>query len=284
MVILPFIDSFVPIIARDIGLWQFQSVRSAMVLALFLPLALVLGWRLRPVSWVAVAGRSFCVALAMILYFGAIASLPVAQAAAGLLTSPIFVLLISWGAFGAPIGWWRVLAVALGFVGVLLMLRPGGGAAMSWINVIPVGAGFLYAMGAVATRQYCADESEATLVAGFFAAIGLCGAVGLLVLWGVETQPARDGFFGTGWQAWTGPAFWLTVAQAAVSVIGLVALFRAYLLAEASHVAVFEYTFLIAAGLWGYLLWGQVPDALAFVGMACIICAGVVIIKRSGAA
>ncbi len=76
----------------------------------------------------------------------------------------------------------------------------------------------------------------------------------------------------------------MTVGQAIVSVIGIAALFRAYLLAEASHVAVFEYSFLIAAGIWGYVLWGQVPDALALLGMTCIIGAGIVIIKRSKSA
>ncbi|SFR42193.1 DMT family transporter [Litoreibacter janthinus] len=283
MVSLSFIDNFVPVIARDIGLWQFHAYRSAMVLAALLPIAVLMGWRLQVRNWRAVAWRSFCISSAMILYFGAVASLPVAQVAAGLLTSPIFVLLISWGFYGAPIGRWRVLAVLLGFAGVMLVLRPSGGE-VSALNFIPIGAGFLYALGAVATRQYCAKESEAVLVASFFAASGIWGALGLLALSGTATDPALDGFFGTGLQPWTAEAFLWTMAQGVVSLIGIAALFRAYLLAEASHVAVFEYAFLIAAGIWGYVLWGQVPDALALLGMACIIGAGIVIIKRSGAA
>ncbi|RLJ59289.1 EamA-like transporter family protein [Litoreibacter meonggei] len=283
MVSLSFIDSFVPIIAHDIGIWQFHATRSAIVLAALLPMALIMGWRLQVRNWWAVAWRSFCISSAMILYFGAVASLPVAQVAAGLLTAPIFVLLITWGFYGARIGRWRVLAVLLGFVGVMLVLRPTGGDATA-LNVIPVGAGLLYAMGAVATRQYCAEESEAVLVAAFFAALGIWGALGLLVLSETVSDPAINGFFGTGLQPWTKGALFWTFGQALVSLVGIAALFRAYLLAEASHVAVFEYSFLIAAGMWGYVLWGQVPDALALIGMVCIICAGVVIIKRSGAA
>ncbi|PTX54453.1 EamA-like transporter family protein [Litoreibacter ponti] len=283
MVVLSFIDGFVPVIARDVGLWQFHATRSAMVLACLLPAAVVLGWRVRPVSIGAVAVRSCLVAGSMLLYFAAVAVLPLAQVAAGLLTAPIFVLLISWGFFGAQIGPWRVLAVILGFGGVLLVLRPGG-EGVSVLTFVPVGAGALYATAAVATRQYCASESEVTLVAGFFGAIGLCGVAGLAVLSGSDSPPAIDGFFASGWQPWTGPALFWTAAQALVSMIGIGALFRAYLLAEASHVAVFEYTFLIAAGVWGYVLWGQVPDALAVLGMVAIMAAGVVIIKRSGAA
>lgn len=283
MVILSFIDNFVPIIARDIGLWQFHLARSAMVLAMLLPVALVFGWRLRPLNWLAVALRSICVALAMTLYFGAVAYMSVAEVAAGLLTAPIFVLLISRGVFGVHIGPWRLLAVGLGFTGVLLVLRPFG-AELTVLSVMPVGAGLLYAISAVATRRYCADESAATLVAGFFIAVGTIGFSGLVVLIGSDAHPLFDGFFVSGWQPWTGSALSWTFAQAFVSLVGIGALFRAYLLAEASHVAVFEYTMLIAAAFWGYLLWGQIPDALALLGMALITCAGVVIIKRSGAA
>ncbi|EPX81058.1 DMT family transporter [Litoreibacter arenae] len=280
---LAFIDNFVPVIARDIGLWQFHAARSAMILAGLLPLAVLMGWRLRPRSWRAVAWRSFCIASAMMLYFGATATMPVSQVAAGLLSSPIFVVLISWGFYGAEIGKWRWLAVTLGFAGVLLVLRPSGDT-LSVLNVVPLFAGLLYALGAVATRRYCADENEAVLVAGFFGTSGLFGVVGLLVLAGTVTDPAIDGFFGTGLQTWTSDALFWTFWQAVVSVIGIGSLFRAYLLAEASHVAVFEYAFIVAAAFWGYMLWGQVPDAFALLGMAFIIAAGVVIIKRSGAA
>lgn len=282
MVVLSGIDNAVPVIARDIGLWQFHAVRAALVLAMLVPLAVLLRRRLRPVRWWAVAARSVLVALAMMLYFGAVAYMPVAQVGAGLLCAPIFVVLISWGLLGADIGRWRVLAVFIGFAGVLLVLRPFG-AELSVLSVMPLGAGLFYAMAAVATRRYCAQETETTLVAGFFSAIGLLGVIGLGVLAGAGTTPA-DGFHAAGWQPWTASALGWTAAQAVVSLVGIVALFRAYLLAEASHVAVFEYAFLIAAGLWGYVLWGQVPDALAVVGMACIIVAGVIIIKRGGAA
>ena len=282
MVLLSGIDNFVPVIAQDIGLWQFHAARAVMVLGMLVPVALFLGRRLRPVSWRAVAVRSTLIAFAMTLYFGAVAYMPVAQVGAGLLTAPIFVLLISWGLFGADIGRWRVLAVALGFAGVLLVLRPFG-AGLSVLNVLPIAAGVLYAMAAVITRRHCAQETEVTLVAGFYSAMGVLGIIGLAALSGSGLTPA-DGFFVAAWQPWTASALFWTVAQAVVSLVGIAALFRAYLLAEASHVAVFEYALLIAAGLWGYVLWGQVPDALAVLGMACIIVAGVVIIKRSGAA
>ena len=60
--------------------------------------------------------------------FGAVAVLPIAQVGAGLFTAPIFVLIFSALFFGLPIGKWRIIAVGLGFAGVLLLLRPDAGA------------------------------------------------------------------------------------------------------------------------------------------------------------
>ncbi|MEM7472609.1 MAG: DMT family transporter [Pseudomonadota bacterium] len=284
MALLGFIDNFVKLIAADIGLWQFHFARSLMVLGALVPLALFLGWRVRPVRPGAVAFRSFFVATAMIFYFAAVAVLPIAQVGAGLFTAPIFVLIISALFYGMPVGRWRVFAVGLGFAGVLLLLRPATGS-LEAMSFVPVVAGLFYGYGAVCTRIYCEEESTATLVMGFFAVLGLWGGAGLLYFWttGLATDPSVDGFFGSGWQPWSqNPLFW-TVAQGVVSLLGLGCITRAYQIADASRVAVFEYAFLISAGFWAYILWGEAPDALGFLGIGLIVTAGVVIILRSRA-
>ena len=93
--------------------------------------------------------------------------------------------------------------------------------------------------------------------------------------------PLAPAFFGTGWQPMTARAMWWILAQAVFSLIGVGLITRAYQLAEASFVAVFEYSFLISAGVWAYVLWGDLPDAIALIGIGCVIAAGVVIILRS---
>jgi len=59
---------------------------------------------------------------------------------------------------------------------------------------------------------------------------------------------------------------------------------RAYQIAEASYVAVFEYVFLIFAVFWGYVLWGDLPSSIGFFGIALIVGAGTVIVMRSESA
>ena len=168
MACVGFVDNFIRVIAEDVGLWQFHAFRSSMALMLILAAVPVLGLKLRPKRPGAVLVRTFLTTMSMLCYFGALASMSIATAGAGLFTSPIWVLLISVVLFRAHIGLWRIFAVALGFVGVLLVLRPGGDG-IEAVALIAVLAGLFYAASSIATRRLCAEESPETLLWAFFA-------------------------------------------------------------------------------------------------------------------
>lgn len=280
--VIGYTDNMVRVIAEDAGLWQFHAIRTAMVLCLVALIAVPLGLRLRPRNLAAVVGRSVLHGSALMVYFGSLAFLPVAQVAAGLFSAPIFVLVISRFAFGERIGPWRIGAVAVGFLGIVLVLMPGSQAPIGAASLMPVAAGALYALGNIATRRWCRRESAETLVLGFFIALGLLGLVGLAVLALLPPAgiPGTAGFLTRGWVTPTSE-FWIwTFVQAAGSLIGVTAMIRGYQLAEASRVAIFEYSVLPAAALWGWIIWGEVLGAGAFVGMALIFAAGAVIALR----
>lgn len=281
--LIAYADNYVRVIADEAGLWQFHATRSVLAIALIAVLARVAGRRLRPVAWPAVVARSVIHGFAMLIYFGCLAFLPVAQVAAGLFTAPIFVLLISRFAYGHHIGPLRVIAVGIGFVGVVLVLGPTAMAGASWAALLPVLAGALYAIGNVATREWCAGESAETLLTGFFAILGLFGVIGLLVLAIVplEVPAGADGFIQRGWVPPSSTfLFWVTV-QAVISVVGVGLMITAYQIAEASRVSVFEYVILPASALWGWLLWSEVPTVQAVIGMVLITAAGAIIAIRA---
>lgn len=280
--VIGFTDNHVRLIAADAGLWQFHAVRSVMALVLLAIVARPLGLRLRPVSFRAVAARSLIHGSAMLIYFGCVAFLPVATVAAGLFTAPVFVLLFSRFAFGHPVGAFRIAAVALGFLGVILVLGPATGQSVGPATVLPVAAGALYALGNIATREWCAAESAETLVAGFFVALGVLGLIGMAVLAAVPVAVPE----GTGGFVLRGPGalterflFW-TFVQAAGSLLGVGLMVRAYQIADASRVAIFEYVILPASALWSFLLWGEVISLRAAAGMALIVLAGLIIVMR----
>ena len=277
--IIGFTDNFLRVIAEEAGLWQFHATRSAMALLILGFVALPLGLRLRPVNLPSVVARSLLHGLAMVIYFGALAFLPVALVAAGLFTAPVFVLLISRYAYGEGIGVWGIGAVGLGFAGAVLVLGPEAWAGASLPALLPVIAGALYALGNVATRKWCAQESAETLLAGFFAALGVIGLIGMvvLVLAPMVAVPGTEGFLTRG-GVWPTAGFWFwTFVQAAGSLLAVGMMVRAYQIAEATLVSVFEYVILPASALWSWVIWGEVLTTAAMAGMAMIVAAGVMI-------
>jgi drug/metabolite transporter (DMT)-like permease len=281
--LIAYADNYVRVIAADGGLWQFHATRAVIAIALIVGISRFTGQRLCPVSLPAVVARSAIHGCAMLIYFGCLAFLPVAQVAAGLFTAPIFVLFISRFAFGQHIGPWRIAAVAVGFVGVVLVLGPAAMKGATFAALLPVCAGALYAVGNVATREWCANETAETLLAGFFAALGLFGAIGLgvLAVWPVSVPAGAEGFVQRGWVSPSGTfLFWVTV-QAVISVVGVGLMIKAYQIAEASRVSVFEYVILPASALWGWVLWSERPSLQALVGMGLITLAGAIIAIRA---
>ena len=283
--VIGFGDNFVRVVAAEGGLWQFHATRTAMALGLVALLMRPLGLRLKPVRLGAVVARSTIHGISMLIYFGCLAFLPVAQVAAGLFTAPIFVLLISRFAYGHHIGPVRIAAVGVGFVGVILVLGPSAMSGASLAALLPVAAGALYALGNIATREWCAGESAETLLVAFFVALGVLGLAGLAVLAVVpiEVPTGAAGFVQRGWVWPSGTFYFWTFVQAAGSLLGVGLMIRAYQIAAASRVSVFEYIILPASALWGWLIWGEVLLLSAGVGMGLIALAGGMIALRARA-
>lgn len=280
MAALGLTDNFVPYISERGSLWQFHFVRSIMAFAI-LGAVVMLGFAsLRPKRPGAVLGRSIFQAGAMLIYFGCLSVLPIGVVVAGLFTAPLFVVLISIFFQGKSVGHFRWAAVIIGFIGALMVIRPDPNA-LDPVAFLPIFAGLLYAIGAVATRAWCEGESTLTLTAGFFGVLGIFGAIGALLINGATAPEGHAGFVLRNW----GPLdaemlFWFAV-QAVGSLIGIGLIFRGYQLGEASQVAVFEYSLLVFASFWAWMLWAQSVPLLGIIGMGLIAVAGSVIALRS---
>lgn len=277
MLIIGFIDNYVAVIAQHMGLWQFFILRAAIAIPLVWGMSKLGLGAFWPRRWRPVLGRSFVLTLAMLCYFGALGLMPIAQALAGLFTSPIFVLLLGWAMLGHRFGPRRAVAVLVGFAGVLLVLQPGGAGFSGWL-ALPVAGGAFYAMSALATRAWCAGESTVCLLAWMLA---MQVVVSALVLGGLALWPVPgDGFLTRGW-VWPVSESWgLVWLQAVGSVAGVFGIIRAYQLAEASHVSVFEYSVMIWGPLFGWLLFAQTVGPWQGAGIALIIAAGLLIAWR----
>ena len=281
MAILGFIDNFVVIIARDIGLWQFHMVRSAIAVPTVIAFGLALGWELWPNRFWPVFARNLFLAGAMVVYFGCLGFFSIAAVAAGLFTAPVLVMFIDAVWSGNRIGPIRLLTALIGFVGTMLVLKPDVGD-FGWANLVPVIGGLLYAIGNVATRKLCEGESAVSLLWGYMAQMLVIGALG--VAW-LTLFPSDVDNFLTKPFAWPSGEVWFwLVAQAVFSLVGIGFIMKAYLVGEVTYVSIFEYSMLIFASLTAWAWFGQSVGMAGIIGMAIIIVTGVVIALRSARA
>jgi drug/metabolite transporter (DMT)-like permease len=283
MLIIGFIDNYIAVIAETASLWQFQIMRAGLALPILL-IASAFGLGvLKPIRWWAVYFRSFLTALSMLFYFGSLAFVAFADALAGLFTAPIFVLLISAFVLRQPIGPIRIIAVVIGFLGILLVLGNTANE-FSYISLLPAIGGFFYACGSVATRQLCMGETTLSMLAALLtiqASIGFI-AIFLLSIYGFDAPLGADGFILRTW-AWEMSSFiWWVVLQAVGATIGVGLIFKAYQIGDASYVSIYEYSVFIFGPAFAWLLMDQPVAALQALGILCITFAGVLIAFRSG--
>jgi drug/metabolite transporter (DMT)-like permease len=271
-------DSIVRLAGADTTLWQFHFMRSSGNLVLLLVLARAV-WGTPP-KWpkrfLPVAVRSLLLLVATLFFFGGVPRLTLAEMGAGLYTYPIFVTVLSALVLREPVGIRRAGAVLAGALGAFLILQPGS-AEFHLVKLMPVGAGFCYAMMVIVTRRYCREESPVTLTFGVGLAYVTATAIGMVVLnLYPPGEAARQAlpYLARGWM----PLSWMLLGLAMIcSVLNATAnlgLTMAYQNAESSWLAPIDYCYLIFATFWGLAFFGDFPNASMLAGMVLIAGAG----------
>jgi drug/metabolite transporter (DMT)-like permease len=214
--------------------------------------------RLRPrAPWQQLARIVLLVAV-MNLVLVAFRVMPLADAQAILAASPLLVTALSVPFLGERVGWRRWLACAAGFVGVLIIVRPGLGALQPGALVALLAACLNAAYNVLTRRVAAVDPAETSFLLQIVLATVLLSFIGPF-FW---VTPA--------------PAHWpLILAQATLAALGHLCLVRALTVAPAVVVQPFTYTSLLYATGIGYLLFGDVPDQLTLLGAAVVVGAGV---------
>lgn len=230
--------------------------------------------------------RGALVVLTNSTFYAAVSVLPLGQATALFFVAPLFITLLAIPLLGEPVGARRLIAVMVGFLGVLVMQRPWEGAldTARLVLALPVVAAALYALMQVLTRRL-GVSAPASALAFYTQATFLVFSLGMFVV-------AGDGRFAEGQdspalqfllRAWVMPPredWWLIVAVGCASGLIGYCLSAAYRLTAAATVAPFEYIGLPLAIFWGWLIFGEWPTAATWWGCALIIAAGVFVFLR----
>ena len=278
--IFGFSDNLTLLVSDQVSVGQFHFSRSLIAMIMVFGLGKLFGLSVIPQYWKPILVRTFFMVTSMLLYFGVMPMMPIAEAGAGLFTSPIFVLVFSALFFKEHIGRRRVIAVIIGSCGVLLVLQPGGDG-FSIYQIMPIMAGACYALGSIITFRYLRDESSLAILMSFIISIGLCGALITTFLTILPVEPdliEQAPFLFQAWQS-VDAKFWLwMVVIAAGASAALSLMTRAYQLTQTSYAAIYEYAYLISVGLFSWLFWGIVPNNLSIFGIILIIFSGVFIV------
>jgi S-adenosylmethionine uptake transporter len=275
-------DSIIKWLSPDMALHQITLWRSCFALLAVMVLVQLEGGlvRLKTRRPVLHLLRGSLLVLANMFFFVGLAAMPLAETVALFYTAPLFICLLSQPVLGEKVGMRRWFVIAVGMVGVLIMLRPGSDV-FRLVSLLPIMAALCYAAMTMMTRKLGIRESAGALT--FYIQIAfiiISSLVGLVVADGAyDVYANRSLEFLL--RAWYWPSlvqFQLLMLCGLIVACGGYLMSQAYRLGEAPAVAPFEYASLPFALVVGYYLWGDWPDWPAFVGTGLIIGSGLLVV------
>jgi drug/metabolite transporter (DMT)-like permease len=259
-------DAIMKAVGERLPAAQMIVVRGAMAIALMLLVAARMGAldRIRDVARGWVLLRASCEGVGTVLYLAALFHLPLANITAINLSSPLFIVVLAKVFLQERVDLARWLAIALGFAGVLLVVQPAtdGFNVYAWMCLL---ATLIYAFRDLLTRKI----SSAT--PSILVTLATAGVVWLMAAVVMAFQ---------GWMPMQGRELgWLSLSSLLVST-GYYALIAAMRHGEMTVIAPFRYVGLLWAVLLGYFVWGTLPNAMGWCGIALLIGAGLYMVRQ----
>ena len=278
-------DAVIKQVSGAYPLTEVVCIRSVVAIPILLALVQFdAGWRaiFSPDFW-PLTTRAAIMFVSYTAYYLAFPALPLADAVALYFTVPLFVTALAGPLLGERSGWKVWTAVAVGFVGVMVMLRPGSGlfepaALLSLLAAAMYGTSMLMArkLGVAQAASVMAFYQNWVFLAGAAAT-----AVVLHLLGIVRADHPSLSFLVRPW-VWPNWFDGLLIASCGViAATGMMFLTSAYRIARASLVTSIEYTGVLWAPLWGFLFFGEVPRLATVAGATLIVGAGMVALQGS---
>lgn len=216
--------------------------------------------------------RGSAIATATICFISALRVMPVADATAIFFVGPLFLTLLGGLVLGEPVGWRRYTACIVGFAGALLVIQPSFGQ-LGAAALLPVGAAMAFTLYVLPTRKLASSQSVFSMQA-FAGLFGMAFVSLVLALGEGSGSPVFD-------PVWPDRGSWALMALIGVlTTISHLFLVYAFSRANASLLAPLQYLEIVAATGFGYMAFGNLPDAIKTAGIAVIVGSGVYIIWR----
>ncbi len=283
------VDVIIKFLSGDYPLYQITFLRTLVALVFILVLIVPLTGSyadLRTRHLKTQILRGGLVVTANFLFFLGLAALPLAETVAIFFVSPMLIAVFSVIFLGDTVGPRRWAAIAVGLIGVLIVLRPGT-SAFQIAALLPIGAAACYGMLHILTRRIGTGDSATALV--FYTQLVMLAVscvLGLALGHGAFDHfdhPSAKFLF----RAWSWPTLFdagLIVLLGITIAIGGLAISAAYQRSAPAFIAPFEYVAMPFAVFWGITIFAEYPDLAALTGIVLIIASGLVLIWREAVA
>jgi drug/metabolite transporter (DMT)-like permease len=259
-------DTLVKYVSESLPAAQLIFMRGFLASVFVFGVALASGVALRPRElargWI--ARRAVIDAVASVLFLVSLFQLPLANATAISMSAPLFITVLAVVLLRERVDAPRWFAIAVGFLGVVLVIRPG----MEGFNayaLLCLAATLLHAVRDLATRRIAPGVSSLAIT--FATAVAVTLLSGVLSLF-------------EGWRAFGLREFGLLATAAAFLAAGYFLVVGSVRNGDISVTAPWRYTGMLWAVLLGWAVWGHVPDGLAWAGIALLVCAGLYLVQR----
>ncbi|MDX8350464.1 DMT family transporter [Cognatiyoonia sp. IB215446] len=278
-------DVVFKLFSSELTLWQIFALRGCLAVPVLFAIAFA-----QKGAWANVRSafsrwsmlRAVFITGTFLAFYGAIPFLSLSTVGAANYTAPLFVALLSAYVIKEPVGWLGWVGVVIGFAGVIVLLQPGTDAFSVWA-LLPIFGAVSYALAHIITRTKCQGVPLAALSLAQNSAMLCAGLVVSLILLLSEPGSAfvRDYPYIFGLWSPVGIDDWMVLSVLAGFAILLgMMLAGAYKAAPPSIVATFEYSYLVFVAAWDVLFFGLVLGVSTLGGMALIVLAGLLVLRR----
>lgn len=261
-------DSFMKAITQDVPLFQAILIRGGLTVAVLALIAAITSGGLDMLPKGRDRGvltiRTIAEVGGTVFFLQALVHMPLANLSAIMQSLPLVVPLTAALVFGDHIGWRRMLAIGIGFTGVLLIIKPGTTGFDIW-SMFGLGSVACVVVRDLATREL--SRAVPSVAVALWAAI----AVTILGLAGVAAQ---------GWQSITAHQFIMLAGASSALIVGYLFIVMVMRVGDIGFVAPFRYMALLWAIVFGWVLFGSLPDGWTLIGAAIVVATGIYTLWR----
>lgn len=216
--------------------------------------------------WKLAVSRGVLLVGAQLCFYTALANMNLATATTLAFSGPLFITILSIPMLGHKVGWWRGIAVVLGFVGVVLVMKPTADA-FSVYALLPIGAAFFYALVSLSSRFF--ESSDSTALISVYASFAAAALLFFIAQ------------FTGHWASIATTSDWLwIVAMGITGGMAVFCLITAYRMAEPSSLSPFEYFGIPFSFVIGWMFFEEAPFDSLFPGVIFIVGGGLFVVWR----